>query len=58
MERNGQRDDWGVEYDVRPARVPALMAGQPEERPYGLRYRDADVPVGEYSDIFVMTAGV
>ncbi len=56
MERNGQRDDWGVEYEVEPARVPALVAGQPEERRYRLRYRANDVPVGEYSDIFVVTA--
>jgi hypothetical protein len=37
---------------------PPLVAGQPEERRYRLRYRDNDVPVGEYSDIFVVTAGV
>ena len=37
---------------------PPLVVGQPEERRYRLRYRDNDVPVGEYSDIFVVTAGV
>jgi hypothetical protein len=35
-----------------------LTAGQPEERRYRLRYRDGDVPVGQYSDVFVVTAGV
>ncbi len=37
---------------------PPLTASQPEERRYRLRYRDSDVPVGEYSDIFVVTAAV
>jgi hypothetical protein len=36
---------------------PPLVPGQPEERRYRLRYRDNDLPVGEYSDIFVVTAG-
>lgn len=36
---------------------PLLVAGQPEERRYRLRYRDNDVPVGDYSDVFVVTAG-
>ena len=34
-----------------------LVADQPEERRYRLRYRDKDVPVGEYSDVFVVTTG-
>lgn len=37
---------------------PPLTAGQPEERRYRLRYRDNDLPVGEYSDVLVVTAGV
>ena len=37
---------------------PPLVAGQPEERRYRLRYRDSDVPVGDYSDVYVVTAGV
>jgi len=36
---------------------PPLVPGQPEERRYRLRYRDNDLPVGEYSDIFVVTTG-
>lgn len=36
---------------------PPLVADQPEERRYRLRYRDNDVPVGEYSDVYVVTAG-
>lgn len=36
---------------------PPLVVGQPEERRYRLRYRDNDLPVGEYSDIFVVTTG-
>ena len=34
---------------------PPLSPGQPEERRYRLRYRDNDVPVGEYSDVYVVT---
>ena len=34
---------------------PPLVPGQPEQRRYRLRYRDRDTPVGEYSDIFVVT---
>jgi len=34
-----------------------LVADQPEERRYRLRYRDKDVPVGEYSDVYVVTTG-
>ena len=34
---------------------PPLVSGQPEERRYRLRYRDKDEPVGEYSDVFVVT---
>ena len=34
---------------------PPLVGGQPEQRRYRLRYRDKDTPVGEYSDIFVVT---
>ena len=37
---------------------PPLTPGQPEERRYRVRYRDADVPVGDYSDVFVVTAAV
>ena len=37
---------------------PPLSVGQPEERRYRLRYRDNDLPVGEYSDVYVVTAGV
>ena len=36
---------------------PPLVPDQPEERRYRLRYRDNDLPVGEYSDIFVVTTG-
>jgi len=36
---------------------PPLVPGQPEERRYRLRYRDGDVPVGDYSDVFVVTVG-
>ena len=31
--------------------------GKAEERRYSLRYRDKDVPVGEYSDVYVVTTG-
>jgi len=34
-----------------------LVPGQPEERRYRLRYRDNDLPVGEYSDVYVVTTG-
>jgi hypothetical protein len=37
---------------------PPLLVGQPEERRCRLRYRDNDLPVGEYSDVYVVTAGV
>ena len=36
---------------------PPLVPDQPEERRYRLRYRDNDLPVGEYSDVYVVTAG-
>ncbi len=36
---------------------PPLVPDQPEERRYRLRYRDNDLPVGDYSDIYVVTAG-
>ena len=36
---------------------PPLVADQPEERRYRLRYRDKDQPVGEYSDVYVVTTG-
>jgi len=38
----------------RPCRC---SSGQPEERRYRLRYRDNDLPVGEYSDLYVVTTG-
>jgi len=46
-------DGFSPYIDNRPPLVPA----QPEERRYRLRYRDSDVPVGEYSDVYVVTAG-
>jgi hypothetical protein len=36
---------------------PPLVADQAEVRRYRLRYRKADLPVGEYSDILTATAG-
>jgi hypothetical protein len=36
---------------------PPLVPDQPEERRYRLRYRDNDLPVGEYSDVYVVTTG-
>ncbi|MCH8807428.1 MAG: hypothetical protein IH986_15275 [Planctomycetes bacterium] len=36
---------------------PSDEGAQPEQRRYRLRYRHNDVPVGEYSDFFVVTAG-
>ncbi len=37
---------------------PPLTAGQPERRHYRLRYRDNDVPVGDYSETLSATATV
>ena len=37
------------------ARVP-LVAGQPEVRQYRARWRDDDLPVGDWSDIVQVTA--
>ena len=37
---------------------PPLTAGRPEQRHYRLRYRDNDVPVGDYSDTLNATATV
>jgi hypothetical protein len=34
---------------------PPLAAGQPEMRRYRLRYVDHDEPVGDYSDVIVVT---
>jgi len=34
---------------------PPLNGGLPEQRRYRLRYRDRDTPVGEFSDVFVVT---
>jgi hypothetical protein len=36
---------------------PPLVAGQAEQRCYRLRYRDADVPVGEFSDTLTVNIG-
>jgi hypothetical protein len=34
---------------------PLLVPGQPEVREYRMRYRDNDVPVGDYSDVLRVT---
>jgi hypothetical protein len=36
---------------------PPLAAGTPEQRRYGMRYRDHDVPVGLFSDTPTVTVG-
>ena len=36
---------------------PPLVANQAEQRRYRLRYRDVDVPVGEFSDTLSVTVG-
>lgn len=36
---------------------PPLVAGQPEERRYRLRYLDKDEPVGEFSDVLECVVG-
>lgn len=36
---------------------PPLVAGQPEERRYRVRYRDGETAVGEYSDVVTITVG-
>jgi hypothetical protein len=36
---------------------PPLVAGQAEGRRYRMRYRDADVPVGFFSDTLTVTVG-
>lgn len=36
---------------------PNLVAGQPEQRRYRLRYRDADLPIGLYSDTLAVNVG-
>lgn len=33
-----------------------LVAGQPEVREYPARYKDGDLPVGEWSDVISVTA--
>jgi hypothetical protein len=36
---------------------PPLVANQAEQRRYRMRYRDADVPIGEFSDTLTVTVG-
>jgi hypothetical protein len=36
---------------------PPLVANQAEQRRYRMRYRDADVPVGEFCDTLNVTVG-
>lgn len=36
-------------------KLELLVANQAEQRRYRLRYRDADVPVGEFSDTLSVT---
>ncbi len=36
--------------------TPPLVAGQPEVRQYQARYKDNDLPVGDWSDVITITA--
>jgi hypothetical protein len=59
--QRGTETDWTLlAFDSQSPYVdnrPPQTAGQAETRRYRLRYRKADVPVGEYSDILTVTVG-
>jgi hypothetical protein len=58
-QRAGETEWTTIGYDTNSpfndTRAP-LIAGQPENRRYRARYRDDDLPVGEWSDIVEVTA--